>query len=191
MTDLSPFWKVMPSGRAFDFANPLPAMVCLDDIVHALTRISRWGGNIEPVSFSVAQHSLVVASACTRPDSRLYALLHDAGEAYIGDIPTPLKLWMENAGAGIIGLEMQILYKAIFPALGIEPPTPEINRDVHEADQIALATEYRDIVRGRNAMLSPKAPPLRTRLKFMPVPTVEEEFRRALDGALRQYREAA
>src|SRR5690606_31900569 len=132
VTDLSPFWKAMPSGRAFDFANPRPEMVCLDDIVHSLCRINRCVGNIEPVTFTVAQHSLVVASACKRPDARLYALLHDAGEAYIGDIPTPLKLWMENAGAAIIGLEMRILHAAIFPALGINPPTPEIIRDVHD-----------------------------------------------------------
>lgn len=185
------FHKTMPSGLAFNFADPQPDMICLEDIVHVLARTNRWGGNIEPVSFSVAQHSLVVASACTLPEARAYALLHDAAEAYIGDLPTPFKLWIANAGADIVGLEMQILYAAIFPALGIEPPSAGIAQDVHNADQVAMATEHRDIVKGRNEIFRPKAPPLKTRIKFMPVPKVEEDFRRALDGALRSLKDAA
>lgn len=181
---LGAFHKTMPSGVAFNFADPQPDMIRLDDIVHTLARINRWGGNIEPVTYSVAQHSLVTAQAVKLPASRLYALLHDAAEAYIGDLPTPLKLWIADAGADIIGLEMRILYGAIFPALGIEPPTPEITADVHDADQVALATEYRDIVKGRNEGWAPKAPPLKTRIKFQPVPAVEDHFRSALRGAL-------
>jgi len=187
----SPFRKTMPSGIMFDFSDPRPEMIHLDDIVHCLTRTNRWGGNIEPVSYSVAQHSLVTASACRLPAARVYALLHDAAEAYIGDLPTPLKLWLEDAGAGIVGLEMQILFAAIFPAFGLTPPGKEIAADVHEADQIALATEFRDIVRGRNRDWAPKAPPLRTRIKFQPVPKVEEAFRLALEGALRPYGKVA
>ena len=185
------FRKVMPSGRDFNFADPQPDMICLDDIVHCLARTNRWGGNIEPMSYSVAQHSLVTASAVKRPASRVYALLHDAAEAYIGDLPTPFKLWVADAGADIIGLEMRILYGAIFPALGIEPPSPEIAADVHDADQAALATEFRDIVKGRNESWSPKAPPLKTRIKFQPVVMVEDAIRAALRGALQPYNDAA
>lgn len=187
----SAFWKTMPSGLAFNFADPRPEMVSLEDIVHVLSRTNRWGGNIEPVSYSVAQHSLVVASACDLPEARPYALLHDAAEAYIGDLPTPFKLWIAAAGANIIGLEMQILYGAIFPALGIAPPEAYITQDVHDADQIAMATEHRDVVKGRNDIFCPKAPPLKTRIKFMPVPKVEEDFRLALEGALRSLKDAA
>jgi len=182
-----PFLKTMPSGVMFDFAAPRPEMVTLYDIWYCLARINRWGGNIEPVTYTVAQHSLVTASACRLPQSRVYALLHDAAEAYIGDLPTPLKLWLENAGAGILGLEMRILFGAIFPAFGINPPGKEIAADVHNADQIALATEYRDIVQGRNAGWTPKAPPMRTRITFQPTPKVEEQFRLALEGALRPF----
>ncbi|ODU82757.1 hypothetical protein [Devosia sp. 63-57] len=181
---LPPFCKTMPSGRAFDFADPRPEMICLDDIVHVLSRINRWGGNIWPVSFSVAQHSLVVASACKRPEARVYALLHDAAEAYIGDLPTPFKLFMTEAGFNIVKLEMKILYTAIFPAFGLEPPEPSLTADVHDAGQIALATEYRDIVAGRHAGWAPTAPPLKTTIKFMATPKVEEQFRQALEGVL-------
>ena len=191
MAMLHAFHKTMPSGRMFNFADPQPDQVCLDDIVHALARTNRWGGNIEPVSYSVAQHSLVVAQAVRLPQSRVHALLHDAAEAYIGDLPTPFKLWIADAGADILGLEMRILYGAIFPALGVEPPSPEIARDVHDADQVALATEFRDIVKGRHADWSPKAPPLKTRIRFQPTPKVEDDFRAALEGALRQLGKVA
>ncbi len=185
------FYKTMPSGLAFNFADPQPDMISLDDIVHVLARTNRWGGNLEPVSFSVAQHSMIVSSACILPDARPYALLHDAAEAYIGDLPTPFKLWIANAGVDIIGLEMQILYGAIFPALGIDPPGSAIAQDVHNADQIALATEDRDVVKGRHDVFRPKAPPLKTRIKFMPIPKVEEDFRAALDAGLRSLKDAA
>lgn len=191
MSARATFCKTMPSGLSFDFSAPTPEMISLDDIIHVLARTNRWGGNIEPVSFSVAQHSLVAASACRLPVSRPYALLHDAAEAYIGDLPTPFKLWIAEAGADIIALEHRILYDAIFPALGLEKPSSAIAADVHDADQIALATEFRDVVKGRHPCWSPKAPPLRTRLKFKPTPAVEDEFRANLLGALRPFGKVA
>lgn len=179
--------KTMPSGLIFDFAAPSPDMIRLEDVVHVLARLNRWGGNIEPVSYSVAQHSLLVAQACRLPQSRPYALLHDAAEAYIGDLPTPFKLWLAHAGADIAGLERRILTQAVFPAFGLPSPSAAVYADVHEADQIALATEHRDVVRGRHRDWAPTARPLANREKFMPVPKVEELFRLALDGALRPF----
>lgn len=191
MTSLSPFWKTMPSGRAFDFVNPCPEMVTLDDIVHVLARTNRWGGNIEPVSYSVAQHSLVTASACATVDARPYALLHDAAEAYIGDIPTPFKLWLNHAGADVVALERRILLDAVFPAFGLPRGSARVVQDVHNADAIALATEHRDIVAGRHPDFTPEATPLRTRIRFKPVAKVEEEFKTALLGALQPFGKVA
>ena len=187
----SPFWKAMPSGVAFDFIDPRPEMVRLDDIVHGLSRTNRWGGNIEPITYTVAQHSLLTASACKLPQSRVYALLHDAAETYIGDIPTPLKLWIVDAGADIVALEKTILFQAIFPAFGLPRPNSAIYADVHEADQVALATEYRDVVKGRHPDFVPRANPLKTVVKFMATPKVEEQFRLALEGALRPFGKVA
>lgn len=187
----SPFWKTMPSGMAFDFVDPRPEMIRLDDIVHSLSRTNRWGGNIEPISYSVAQHSLLTASACKLPKSLVYALLHDAAEAYIGDIPTPLKLWIIDAGADIAALEKTILFQAIFPAFGLPKPSSDVFADVHNADQIALATEYRDVVKGRHPDFHPKAAPLKAPVRFMPTIKVEEQFRTALEGALQPFKRAA
>ena len=184
---LSPFWINTASGRCFDYADPRPDMICLNDIVHHLSRESRWGNNIEFASFVVAQHSLIVASACRLVASRPYALLHDAPEAYIRDLATPWKLWLIDQGADVVGLERKILHQAIYPAFNLPLPSQAILEDVHNADQISLATEYRDVVKGKSEHWAPSAPALPGRIKFMPQAKVEEAFRKALEGALRPF----
>lgn len=182
-----PFFKTLASGRDFYFANPQPDMICLRDVAHHLSRLNRWGENIEWPSYSVAQHSLVVAQACRRPDSRPYALLHDAPEMITGDNITPWKGFLLTLGADMVAYERRIMNDAIYPAFGLKPPSSEIAADVHNADQIALATEYRDVVAGRSNDWAPKAKPLSGRIKFMAQAAVEEKFLLALEGALRPF----
>jgi len=64
-------------------------MVRLDDIVHSLSLMNRFNG-AALFPYSVAQHSLHVASLLPA-ELRLEGLLHDAAEAYIGDMVSPLK----------------------------------------------------------------------------------------------------
>ncbi|KRA44669.1 hypothetical protein [Devosia sp. Root635] len=184
---MSRFWLTTSSGRAFDFANPKPEMVSLDDIVHHLSRENRWYGNIETASFTVAQHTLIAASACRLVSSRPYALLHDAPEYVTRDLATPWKLWLMDQGADVVGLECRILHEAIYPAFNLPLPSQAILDDVDQADQVALATEYRDIVKGKHPDWRPEAVPLPARIKFMAQPKVEEAFRKALEGALRPF----
>lgn len=85
-------WIVTHSGKQFDFHNPTPDMVCIEDIAHALSMSCRFGGHTQ-WHYSVAQHSVNVARLV--PDEhKLVALLHDATEAYIGDMVSPLKVLM-------------------------------------------------------------------------------------------------
>lgn len=86
-------WIQTVSGVAFDLLNPTPDMIRLSDIAHALSRIPRFNGHT-PVPYSVAQHSVHVstlAGMIDGPQGALDGLFHDAAEAYIGDMPSPVK----------------------------------------------------------------------------------------------------
>jgi len=82
-------WIVTSTGVRFELLAPTVEMIHLEDIAHALSNVCRFGGHTH-VHYSVAQHS-VLASHLVPPADALYALLHDATEAYIGDMVSPLK----------------------------------------------------------------------------------------------------
>lgn len=77
------------SGRRIDLEHLTPDDIDLGDIVCALARCCRFAGHIRQ-HYSVAQHSLFVAGLCD-PADRKAALLHDASEAYLGDLSRHLK----------------------------------------------------------------------------------------------------
>lgn len=76
-------------GRRINFNQISIEAIHIEDISHALSMVCRFGGHI-PRHYSVAEHSLLVAELV--PDEyKLAALLHDASEAYVGDMVAPLK----------------------------------------------------------------------------------------------------
>jgi hypothetical protein len=93
-------WLQTYTGKRFDPLNPDPALIDIDDIAHALSNICRFGGHSSRF-YSVAEHSVLVAEALWDlrhdADLALAGLLHDAAEAYLGDIPRPLKYRPEFA----------------------------------------------------------------------------------------------
>lgn len=78
------------SGIYFDFVNPTVDMIKIEDIAHALSQQCRFGGHL-PVFYSVAQHCYNCSEGVGYEKYALEALLHDASEAYLLDIPKPLK----------------------------------------------------------------------------------------------------
>lgn len=82
------------SGRVFSLRRPRPEDVAIRDIAHHLARVCRYGGAIED-HYSVAQHSVLVAQslalAGASAEHQRWGLLHDASEAYCGDVIRPLK----------------------------------------------------------------------------------------------------
>jgi len=77
------------SGPLVDLEWPDPDLITIEDIATALSRICRFTGHGN-VFYSVAEHSLR-ASYLVPPHLELAALLHDATEAYLGDVSSPLK----------------------------------------------------------------------------------------------------
>lgn len=79
------------SGRVFDYMNPTPDMIAIEDIAWGLAKTGRFANQLRgDLVYSVAQHSCLVAFVAPE-EHRLSALLHDATEAYVGDMVGPLK----------------------------------------------------------------------------------------------------
>jgi hypothetical protein len=145
LTDTRP-WSQTFSGRAFPMIEPSPEDVHWPDVIYGLSHINRFCGHVG--TYSVAQHSVLVADQL--PDEwRLYGLLHDAHEAYIGDISTPVKRAL-NKGRTHTDLTdlADGVDRAIYLAAGLTYPVPEtIAEAVYIADTTALMTERRDLMR--------------------------------------------
>lgn len=77
------------SGDVFDPMDPDPDKILLGDIATALSNQCRFTGHVQRF-YSVAEHSVHV-SRCVPPQHSKAALLHDASEAYIGDLNSPMK----------------------------------------------------------------------------------------------------
>jgi 5'-deoxynucleotidase YfbR-like HD superfamily hydrolase len=73
----------------FDYLNPKPEDILLEDIAHALSQICRFTGHTS-LPYFVAHHSVLV-SRFVSPENALWGLLHDAPEAYLNDLSSPLK----------------------------------------------------------------------------------------------------
>ncbi len=83
-------WIQTITGRVVELDDVKPEDIELFDIAHALSHTSRWTGHC-PTFYSVAQHSVLLSRICRYPATQLQALFHDAQEAYLGDVSTPLK----------------------------------------------------------------------------------------------------
>ena len=127
------------TGRPFWPLEPHRSEIVIEDIAHALSLTCRFRGHCS-VFYSVAQHSILVSSEC--PDKyALVGLLHDAPEAYLADLPDPIKRLMPdfNAAEKRIWAEINIHFK-----LGYNT----IPQDVQEADKQAFKLEFRTLMAG-------------------------------------------
>lgn len=110
-------WMQTFTGRAFFPLDPLLEDISPYDIAHALSNICRFGGHTR-VHYSVAEHC-VILSHTVRPEHALAALLHDAAEAYMGDMVRPLKRHMPQYAEA-----EDTLLATIFTYFGLEPGIP-------------------------------------------------------------------
>lgn len=90
-------WIQTFTGRQFWPLDPRPEDVAVEDIAHALSMLCRFGGHTR-FHYSVAHHSMLLSRAVPE-ELAPWALLHDASEAYLVDVPRPIKAALEGYAA--------------------------------------------------------------------------------------------
>lgn len=155
-------WMRTFGGGRFYPADPRPEDVTIESIASGLSKDCRYAGQLDDIWYSVAEHSILVASIL--PDHlRLQGLLHDAPEAWLRDIPRPVKLlipqyqkleamsWDAVAKRFGLPLELDPLVKwaddAVLAAEKIQligEDTSEWNIKAWPADVVIECLEWRD-----------------------------------------------
>ncbi len=151
------FWIQTRSGKAFPLIDPPPEAIDIEDVAWSLAFQCRFNGHTRKF-YSIAEHSVRVARrlVAAHPEGgaalALMGLLHDAAEAYVGDVVLPLKLAMRAMDSHHSshyddverGLEGRIMER-----FGI-PLESRVRMDfrqwVKRADAELLATEKRDLL---------------------------------------------
>jgi uncharacterized protein len=132
------------SGERLDLDNLLPENIQIEDIAGGLSKVCRFGAQAREY-YSVAQHALLVRRLVVGagyPQLALAALHHDSHEAYLGDIPTPLK-WKIRKATTVYVDACKRFDRVIAEAFGFELPeegTPE-QKVIKRADEQALLSE--------------------------------------------------
>lgn len=164
-------WMQTFTGRAFWPLDPRPEDVDIADIAHGLAHQCRYAGHCRRF-YSVAEHSVLLARVAA-PEHRLWALLHDAAEAYLVDLPRPVKRQV----VGYATAEAAVML-AICARFGLPPEMPAA---VHEADGRILHDE------SVQNMAAPPRPwnlpgqPLGVTLEYWSPVRAEVEFRTQFD----------
>lgn len=124
------------SGIKFYPLDPRPEEILIEDVAHALSMVCRFGGHTR-IFYSVAQHSVLVSRKL--PDElKFVGLMHDATEAYLGDMIRPLKLEIP---------QYQEVEKKLWKVMAEKWRLPEKIPDlVKYHDNCALMTERRDLI---------------------------------------------
>lgn len=134
------------TGKRFYFLSPTPSSIDIESIAECLSKVCRFGGHCNGF-YSVAEHSVLVMLIAqirykiTDKSLLLKFLLHDATEAYVGDMVSPLKYAIPEFKA----IENLIWKAAIAPAFGLTEELPAI---IKKADNEAFLIE-KDYLKGK------------------------------------------
>lgn len=140
-------WMQTKSGKRFYPTDVPKSIFTITDIAHALSNTCRFGGHTRKF-YSVAQHSFIVSVIIKRLGGskldQLIGLMHDVAEAYLVDVPTPVKVLLK----GYKEKETEVIAE-IYKQLGL-PVQHAITMPaiVKRADAIALVNEARDLIEG-------------------------------------------
>ncbi|UUV46463.1 5'-nucleotidase [Bacillus phage vB_BanS-Thrax3] len=131
------------TGKVFDYNNITKESICVEDMIHSISQLSRFVGHSSR-TYTVGEHVLWCALMAHKleysPRLTLLTLIHDFEEAYMNDVPTPLK--------DLLPEYKQIakdVSRTIYEYLEVAPPTPEEKVLVKRIDLTMLAIEMRDL----------------------------------------------
>ncbi len=132
---------VTSTGREISLVYPKPGDITLADISHSLGQINRFTGHARR-PYSVAEHSLLVCDIAERllhlsVDGLLAALMHDAHEAYVNDLSTPVKGLLDGTWHHL----EERMERNVRSAFALHVPTHVYSEMIKQCDLIALATE--------------------------------------------------
>jgi hypothetical protein len=154
-TDRKGSWLQTYTGIQFWPIDPRPGEIDIRDIAHSLANTCRYNGHCTRF-YSVAEHCVLMAGFAS-PENQLAALLHDAAEAYIADVPRPLKVYL----LGFQEIEHRI-EECIAEKFGVRYPWhPEIK----ELDERILADEKEQLMAPEPADWCLRLPPLNVHIE--------------------------
>ena len=147
------YWIETCSGVQFSLSDPRADDVYINDIAHGLSLLCRYVGQCRQF-YSVAEHSVLCAKMAEDeglPVSvQMACLLHDAAEAYVGDLSGPLKALLRERGSMELDLIESRVLSVILEGLGLIGAC-RFNSDVGQIDRAVLAAEVGGLMMSRGS----------------------------------------
>mgnify|MGYP005850916999 FL=1 len=156
-------WIQTYTGRMFWPMRPRVEDLDIRDIAHSLAMQCRFNGHCR-VFYSVAEHCVRVSRILPQ-ELAAWGLLHDAAEAYMSDLPRPVKQSLPEFAAA-----EERLLQVVADRFGLAWPIPQA---VWQADDALLATEARDLMAPPPKSWGLSVPPLPA--PIVPVSTGQAE----------------
>jgi uncharacterized protein len=162
-------WIQTFTGREFWFLNPSVESVDIIDIAHSLSLQCRYNGHCSEF-YSVAEHS-VLASHLLDENSytvQLWGLLHDSAEAYVSDVPAPVKKYIP----GLAELERTVM-RVIAKKFNLPLPVP---KEVKVVDLALLHMEHVELMKPPTSSWDITVPPANVKIDYWSPKEAKEFF---------------
>jgi len=130
---------LLQSGAYFDLLDPANSPFTIEDVAHGLSNTCRFAGQCASF-YSVAEHC-VLASHVVAPEFALQTLMHDAAEAFIGDVTRPLKSLLPEYKAIERSVETAIMQRFGIPDWNV-PEVKEIDLAMLATEQLAMMPKH-------------------------------------------------